>query len=215
MPALRHSPRPFGALAVAASMALAATCAPRSAAAEGPVSATAKGAVGGALVGGELIAFSLGIAKVNKGWPYYAFVPVGMIGGAVGGYFLETKVTTADPSLYLLAGGVALLIPALVVALNATAFQPPETERTEVAPNEPGKGPAKPPPAPTLGPTTKLHAPKKLTPPTFSMLGLREGRVAFGVPAIELRPLYQTDELQRYGVSQGTEVRIPVLSTSF
>jgi hypothetical protein len=184
-----------------------------------------KGTAGGALLGGELVCITMGAIGVEKGWPYLAFGGVGMVGGGVGGYFLDkatsTSPTTAEPSLYMLAGGLALVIPALVLSLNATAYKPPETDRqTEPVTNEPAKeapkagapraGLARP--APRL---EKVALRSRIPHIPISLLDVFQGKVAVGVPAFEVRPLYQHEEMWKYGVTQGAELRVPLFKAVF
>jgi hypothetical protein len=206
---------------------------------DGPVSPTGKGIVGGALLGGEVVTITMGAAGVSKGWPYFVFGGLGMVGGGVGGFFVEkaTKGTTdmngnvtgrtPEPALYMLAGGMALLIPALVVSLNATAYKPPESDRAEPANNEPAKdapkatppaapGAAPPPPAPTTQRKLKRSREVASLPHIpISLLDVYQGKVGLGLPALEVRPLYSMTEMAQYGVTQGTEVRIPVFKAMF
>jgi hypothetical protein len=228
------------------TLTLAAT---RDASAGGPVTPTGKGIVGGALLGGEVVTITIGAIGVNKGWPYFVFGGLGMVGGGVGGFFVEkaTKGTTAangtvtggtpEPALYMLAGGMALVIPALVVSLNATAYKPPETDRVEPANNEPAKDAPKasPPPGaapgapPPAAPGAPGAAPQAKAPVKYrfrseigslphipvSLLDVYKGKVALGVPAVDVRPLYTANEMWRFGVGQGTEVRLPVFKAMF
>jgi hypothetical protein len=231
-----------GAL-VAAALAFTFTAsATRDASAGGPVSPTGKGIVGGALLGGEIVVIPMGAAGVNKGWPYFVFGGLGMVGGGVGGFFVEkaTKGTTgangvttggtAEPALYMLAGGMALVIPALVVSLNATAYKPPESDRNEPANNEPSKDKAAPEPAPAQPGAAPAAQPQSRAPARnfrfrseiasvphipVSLLDMYKGKLGFGVPAVDVRPLYTQAEMFRYGVSQGTEVRVPIFKAMF
>jgi len=181
-----------------------------------------KGTAGGILLGGEVVTITLGAIGVEKGWPYLVFGGVGMVGGGIGGYFVvkatSTAPSTGEPSLYMLAGGLGLVIPALVLSLNATAYHPPETERqNEPVTNEPANGSPKP------GATTARPAPKhervsvRSAAPRLplSLFGVYDGKVAVGLPAFEVRPLFQRDELWKFGVSQGSEIRIPIFKTVF
>ncbi len=206
--------------------------------ATGPVEVTGKGIVGGGLLGAEVVTITMGGIGVEKGWPYFVFGGVGMIGGAVGGYYVEkaTAVTVngnvqsggpAEPALYMLAGGMALVIPALILSLNATAYKPPESDRNEPANNEPAKEAPKPGPSPAAG------APAGTSQNTYtyrsrfrgemasmphipvSLFDFYRGRIGLGVPAVDVRPLYTQREMWTYGVSQGTEVRLPVFKAMF
>ena len=99
------------------------------------VSATGKGITGGILLGAELGMLPQGILGVDKWWTYLLGGAVGAAGGGVAGYFVETGTSTAEPSLYMLAGGMALIIPTVVLTLNATAYKP-EVEEGEIVSDE-------------------------------------------------------------------------------
>jgi hypothetical protein len=187
-----------------------------------PVSSTGKGIVGGALLGGEVVDITMGAIGVEKGWPYFVFGGLGAVGGGIGGHFVETASSSAEPSLYMLAGGMALLIPALVVSLNATAYKPPETDRGEPVNNEPAVEPPKG--KATLQVTTSRETPglrfrsARMEPPIhvpMSLFDVYRGQVAFGVPAFEIRPLYTQREMAQFGVGQGQEVRVPLFKAVF
>lgn len=185
--------------------------------ADGPVTGTGKGIVGGALLGGEVVSVTMAAIGVQKGWPYFAFGGVGAIGGGIGGYFVE-QAAPAEVPLYMLAGGMAFIIPTLVAVLNATSYQPPESDTNDPVTNEP----APEPPAPVGSVTIPRQAPGRRSarveaPPhiPLSLVDIHRGRLALGLPAIEIRPLYTEREMFEHGVKQGHEVRVPVLRAMF
>jgi hypothetical protein len=215
-----------------------------------PVTATGKGITGGVLLGAELGMLPQGLAGVDKWWTYLLGGGVGAVAGGVGGYFVETKLTSAAPSLYMLAGGMALIIPTVVVTLNATAYSPEAeegetvsedstsevSEATPDSPTEAAPGDAAPPagasPAPAAPPAAAplpgaMPAPapqsKRLLRrrPTFetAVLGFDFSGAALavrpGIPAVEVKPLYDAREVAQYGVAPGTQVTIPALSGRF
>ncbi len=47
------------------------------------------------------------------------------------------------------------------------------------------------------------------------IIGMNDGEVMLGVPAIEVKPMYTPVELSMYGVQQRTEVKIPLFSAAF
>lgn len=209
------------AAAVAFAMALAGN--PSEARADGPVTATGKGIVGGALLGGEVVCITMGAVGVNRGWPYFVFGGLGAVGGGIGGYFVE-QASTPEPSLYMLAGGMALVIPTLVISLNATAYKPPETDQVQNEPanNKPvldAPAPGPPAAAPVTSRDVKKPARVASRPVMphipLSVLDIYKGNLALGIPALELRPLYSSAEMWKYGVSQGSEVRLPLFQTMF
>jgi hypothetical protein len=211
----------------------------------GPVQTWGKGTAGGALLGAEVVVIPMGAAGLNKGWPYFVFGGLGMVGGAIGGYFVDKHFAVdttnpamptggpAEPSLYMLAGGMALIIPAIIVSLNATAYKPPDSDRSEPATNEPSKEPPKASPPPAAAPAPGEAPPPGSTASAYtyrsryraelagmpriptSLLDMYRGRVGFGLPAVEVKPLYSQAELSRYGLAQGTEVRLPLFKAMF
>jgi hypothetical protein len=52
-----------------------------------------------------------------------------------------------------------------------------------------------------------------LTPP--ALIGLSADALTLSVPAVEVRNVYSRREIAMYGVSQATEVRVPVLAFMF
>lgn len=234
----------LAALAAAAAFT-AVLAAPGDAEAGGPVQTWGKGTVGGALLGAEVVVIPMGAAGLNRGWPYFVFGGLGMVGGTIGGYFLDKHFAVntdangnvtgggpAEPSLYMLAGGLALVIPAVIVSLNATAYRPPDSDRSEPANNEPSKDVPKPAPGPAPG-AAPGEAPVQPAGPTSfyhyraygrtaamphiptSLLDMYRGKVGFGLPAPQVRPLFTQVEMSRFGVAQGTEVQLPVFKAMF
>jgi hypothetical protein len=125
------------------ALAAAAAMFPSTARAE-EVSPTAKGVVGGAMLGGEVVMLTEAIIGVRDWVPYLIGGGLGAVGGGVGGYFIEKESTDGRAPVYMLAGGLALLIPTVVLTLNATRYRPSEeaTEDrapTNLPPADPGK----------------------------------------------------------------------------
>ena len=52
-----------------------------------------------------------------------------------------------------------------------------------------------------------------LSPP--ALIGVSAEALTLGVPAVEVRNVYSRNELAMYGVTQATELRVPVLSVLF
>ncbi len=116
----------LSALATAALVGAGAFVGPERAALADNVSPDGKGIVGGGLLGAELVTIVEGIADVRSGWAYGIGAIVGAGGGAVGGYFVEQQSSDGKVPTYLLAGGLALIIPAIVLTLNGTRYRPQE-----------------------------------------------------------------------------------------
>ena len=183
------------------------------------VSPTGKGVVGGGLLGAEVVMLVEAAIGVKSGWAYLIGGVVGAGGGAVGGWQIQKE---ADPkvSLYMLAGGMALVIPTTVAVLQATSYKAPEdyTEDRPAAgtPVPEPPGPTTPGAAPT-GPQTRLRyhwqAPQLKVP--VGLVDMDEGAFKVAVPAIEIRPVYGLSELRQYGLEQKHELRVPVFSATF
>jgi len=193
------------------------------------VSPSGKGITGGALLGGEVVMLTEAALGAKPWWAYAVGGVAGAAGGGVGGYFAEQN---GDPkvSLYLLAGGMALAIPTTVAVLSQTAYHPPADYTQDTAPTD---EPAAEPPAPegTLEdeapgtgtqpevggvqpvryPTAYVPAPPR--PP--ALVGLRRGALTLSVPAVEIRDRFTRRELHELGLTQRTEVRVPVFSAAF
>ena len=194
-----------------------------------PVSATGKGIAGGALLGGETVMLVEAAFGAKPAWAYIVGGLAGAAGGGVGGYFVE-QGATAKPSLYLLAGGMALIIPTTVAVLSASAYEPPKSYTEDKPPaDEPVAEPpnGSPPPgagatpaassAPaegSPGPSSRLerHRARHLPPAIVDVAG---GTVALSVPAVEVGGVYTRVELATFGVAQTTEVRVPVVHVLF
>ena len=209
-------------LASAAAFAASAVLAPVREARADEVSSTGKGIVGVGLLGAEAVTITESLIGVHEPWAYIIGAIVGAGGGAVGGHFVEQGSNDGRAPMYCLAGGMALIIPALVLTLNATRYQPeagatedrvptgptPEPGAPGGSIGEPTTAPASPPPAP---PSTPPPAP-----PPQSLLDIHRGDFRLGVPVPSIRPLYTMAEEQQYGIRrEGTEFRMPVLQVTF
>lgn len=210
---------------------------------EAEVSSTGKGIVGGALMGAELVMVSEAAFGVKPTWAYIVGGVAGGAAGGVGGYFVEQQ-DSPRASMLLLAGGLVFAIPTVVAVLSATAYEPPQSYLQDQAPvDEPVAEPpaptdAAPPPtvappaseapvvapppadaAPATPPTTRryLRSERRLSlqlPPP-ALFGVKDSRLALGVPNIELRQAYTRTERLVFGAPDATEVRIPVLDVAF
>lgn len=196
----------------------------REARAEGPVVGDGKGIVAGVLLGGEVVMLPMGIAGLKPWWPYLVFGGLGSVGGGVGGWALEQAEPPAEAPLYMLAGGLALVIPTLVATLAATTAEEaddlPEDEAdpSVTEPTDPGATPGQPPAGgeSTIEVKTSRAKHRKARQAVgTSVLFFRDGGLEMGVPGVEVRQMYKPDELSKFGISQQTEVHIPVVSASF
>lgn len=103
--------------------------------AESSTANRAKGIAGGALAGSEVVMLTEAAIGVQSGWLYALGGVVGAGGGGVAGYYIGGSSSPKPPS-FLLAGGIALVIPTLIGVVTATSFQPDDNYRQERSPDE-------------------------------------------------------------------------------
>jgi hypothetical protein len=186
------------------------------------VSPTGKGMIGGGLLGGEVVTITEALAGVHSGWAYLLGGGLGVAGGVVGGYFVEQAAdgNGQNGPVYMLAGGMALIIPAVVLTLNATRYRPSENATEDHPPGtlpaaDPGNpggtvigpAPGSPPPPQRLGAPTSLL--------DVHVVGESTDGLRVGVPLPQVRPMYTMKEQAELGLPQRTEVRMPVLTLTF
>ncbi len=202
------------------------------------VSTTGKGIAGGALLGAEVVVITEALVGVRPTWAYLVGGGAGAVAGGVGGFFIERAVDEGHVPVYMLAGGLALVIPAVVLTLNATRYRPTEGAQEDRAPTnappaDPGKqggsavvgaevktpaptpAPSGTTPAPAPAPSGGGAAPKAPQPAPQSMLEFRPDSVRLGIPAPEVRPVFSAQERRQYGMSPATELRLPVVRVTF
>jgi hypothetical protein len=227
--------RRTAALAMAALLGTSVLAAPVREARADDVSASGKGVAGGALLGAEVPMIVEGIAGVKSGWVYLISGVVGAGAGAFGGYEVEKNSSDGKAPMYMLAGGLALVIPAVVLTLNATRWQPEEgvtEDRTPVGPAaEPGApggssitgtpaGGALPPPPPVAEPPAAPAPPPPPppAPPPQSLLDVHPNAGGFrlGVPVPAVLPAVSLSEAKLYGIKDtGAALHMPVLRVAF
>jgi hypothetical protein len=152
---------------------------------DNPLTATFKGTLGGGLIGAELGFVIPALAGARDAWMYIVFPVLGAGGGALGGYFLMDKGDHAEAAVATLVAGMALVVPALVVTLAATAYEP-DTE-APMAANAAGAG----------------------------LVRWSERGVYLAPPAVASGPTITPQEALRTGAPRTSSVRVSVLSGRF
>lgn len=144
-------------------------------------------------------------------------------------------------STAMLVVGLGLIIPTAIMFVSATMYRPEETaasaddgsggnEVLEESAGAPGtgaggqgaqpSGPATPagranPPTSQLRLRRQRHASASLPRITGALVGVRDGRVELGVPAVGVVSSFTSEESRQFGLTRQSEVRIPVLSAQF
>lgn len=189
------------------------------------VSPTAKGITGGALLGAETVLITESIIGVQDQWILTGSAAAGAVAGGVGGYFVEQN---ADPkvSLYLLMGGMALLIPTTIVFVDATSERvyedvifderAPDFDEEELDADPPAEGEDVFSDArPRSEPTRKASRVAAWQPRHRGLVGISPRGFAVSVPDVEVSPLFSQVEVQELGVRQQTQVLVPLLHGLF
>jgi hypothetical protein len=200
-----------------------------------------KGAAGGAFLGADVVTIVEALVGVRAGWAYGVGALVGAGGGGVGGYLIGNSSSDGKVPTYILAGGLGLIIPALVLTFNATRYLPEEGATEDKTPVEPAAEPGvpggsvtrgspdvvAPPPAPAPGappenaPTTPTppQSLKRRTPapgaPVPSLVGVNESAFRLGVPVPDIYPTFSAELQRQYGMRDIAELRLPVLHVTF
>lgn len=215
-----HSTSPrrtaLGRFAAAALVVASALFLPSTAKAEPTlVSGTGKGIAGGGLLGAEVVTISMGLAGVKPWWAYLLGSVGGAAAGATGGYFVEQEAGTGQAPVYMLAGGLALIIPAVVVVLNATAFDPGEENDAEtVQGSRPDKLRRKA--EAKRRQQARNFVPGALVGIDFNASwGRGAPRFAAGVPHVAVQPSYSQTERIRFGATASNDVHVPLVAASF
>ncbi len=198
------------------------------------VSPNAKGIIGGALLGGELVCVTEALIGIRSPTAYIVGGGLGAVAGGLAGFGLEKGAAKGSASVVLLAGGIALVIPALVITLNATSFQGDPNAREDRAPtNSPpanpgsvggtpvvGVQPAPAPAAPAGGggapatPAPAAAAPAPVAPPT-SLISLSPSTLRVGMPVPQAHDAFSAQERRQLGMAQVTELRLSVVNVTF
>jgi hypothetical protein len=126
----------------------------------------------------------------------------------------------------MLAGGLILSIPTLVLTLNATRYVPTENAREDKAPTnlppadagDPGGSAVTPGPGVNPTPARAVDAPPAPAAPKplpTSMFNMRDGAFQLSIPVPEVRQVFSMTERRQFNMKQETELRVPVLHVSF
>ncbi len=197
------------------------------------IAGTPKAIVGGAFLGAEVVAIPMGIAGVRAGWAYAVFPALGAVGGGIGGYFMDKAYddakTAAYGSAFMLAGGMALIIPTIVLMLNATRYHPSAEATEDRAPTN--RGPEANPGSTGGSAVTPSSSGGSSTPPPsssggggggnqppyvpLSLVDVHEGSLRMGIPVPEVHNAYTMREVKELGVRNSTELRVPVFKLAF
>jgi hypothetical protein len=161
---------------------------------------TGKAMVGGALLGSEAVLLTEAALGAKPGWMIAVGGVAGAGMGATAGYYIGHGGTSTAPA-FMLAGGLALVMPTLLAILTATHFDP-EGYRQDVAPED----------AVPTDEAAPFDEEAPLEPPAAepAPAGAR-----LDLPSVALRHAFSAAELQQFRVPQVTELHVAVLAGRF
>jgi hypothetical protein len=167
-----------------------------------------KGAIGGGLLGAEVVLLTESAFNLKSGWAYLGGAAGGAAAGTLGGYYLIEKDHGPRGPIYLFAGSLALVIPTLLAVLTASQFEPPATYRQELPADE--EPPFEPPPdgeGARLGPSFAAAR--------ASVVDRDATALALRLPTVDIVPSFSADELATFGVQQRVELHFSVFNGVF
>jgi len=177
------------------------------------VESVPKGAIGLGMIGAELGFVLPAVIGLHDAWAFIVFPLALGAGGAVGGYFAFDEPNSAEAGVAMLAVGIALIIPTLVLTLAMTRYDPGDDEEDEVEEGDYSEefgGDAEP--------TEDAEARRRVRDRALAgggLLHVGTGEVSLGVPALSVRPNMSAEEAARYGGGQSAELHVPVVSGAF
>jgi hypothetical protein len=166
-----------------------------------------KGTVGGAMLGAEVVMLTESALRLRPGWMYLVGGAAGGLAGGYLGYKISDDASNRPPS-FLLAGGIALIIPTIMGVLTATQYEPIGTIRQSLPGDDSGDG-------------DDSSAPADPDARDRDMDGESEGPGAhrfaprLELPAIHLAQAFSRDELACFRVRQATELHVSLLRGVF
>jgi hypothetical protein len=243
---LRATRTPLAIFVAAAAFGWTTLASPSAARAD-EVSPDGKGIIGGALLGAEVVTIPISLFQVRSGAVYAIGGGLGAVGGGVGGYFIEQASFSNDGRVpvYMLAGGLALIIPTSILILNATAYHPSVEATEDNAPTNapeanPGaasgsvvvgvppasSAPATPAPAATPQPGSSTNTVTPAPAGGASTPSAPQSLIDFStdfygsswsmaLPVPQVKAMYSLAEQKQYGLPQGTELRLPIFQAQF
>jgi hypothetical protein len=173
-----------------------------------------KGTIGGAMLGAEVVMLTESAFRLRPTWMYLAG---GAGGGLLGGY-VGNRMSggTNRPPSFLLAGGIALIIPTIMGVLTATQYEPIGTIRQDSADDTSGDGSGDD----EENSDDELPEPDATDPDSMGggdapEPGARSPAPRIELPTIGLAQAFSRDELVQFRVRQATELHVSVLRGVF
>lgn len=210
-----------GGFALLLAAAISMTTAPSTAAAQPTepqrIDASPKGLLGLGFIGAELGLTIPALAGLDDTWALIVFPVVGAAGGAVAGHYAIDNRGNEKAAVATLTLGLALVVPALVLTLWATRYDPDDEEAIEssTAGEEAGDEGEEAAPAEEAAPVAAATRRGAVARAGTGLLRLGQGGLQLGLPGVSLVPSYTREELALFGGGQTNEVRLSLFTGAF
>jgi len=170
------------------------------------VSADFKGIVGLGLIGAELGFVIPAVAGLDDWWAFVVFPILGAGGGGVAGYFLlEEGDGHPEAAVATLVAGMALIVPATVLTLSATAYDPDDDsdDESDVAVKTRSRG-------------RRQSVQRMARDAGPGLVRLSDKGIFLGAPVVTpVIPVSSSKEEAKHVPKSRAELRIPVVSGCF
>jgi hypothetical protein len=172
-----------------------------------------KGTIGGAMIGAEVVMLTESAFRLRPTWMYLAG---GAGGGLLGGYVgNRMSGSTNRPPAFLLAGGIALIIPTIMGVLTATQYEPIGTIRQDEPDDSSGDGDDSDLDDSEAEPLDPSTSEPETDGGDAQGPGARSPAPRLELPTLGLAQAFSRDELASFGVRQATELHVSVLRGVF
>lgn len=187
------------------------------------ITSSPKGLIGLGLIGAELGLVIPAAAGLDDTWALVTFPLVGAVGGALAGHFLIDNNNKPKIGVAMLVTGLALVVPALVLTLSLTAYDPDdddegsdgdEADEADEEIDDEEEGTVSEPPAEVETETAAVNQ-ARVARAGGGLVRMGETGWLVGVPNIELVPTFTQEELTLFGGNQTNELRLAVFSGAF
>lgn len=170
------------------------------------VSADFKGIIGLGLIGAELGFVIPAVSGLDDWWAFVVFPILGAGGGGVAGYFLlEEGDGHPEAAVATLVAGMALIVPATVLTLSATAYDPDDDSGDESDVAVKSRSLAR---RPSVQQMARDAGP--------GLVRLSDKGIFMGAPVVTpVLPVFSSKEEAKHAPKSRAELRIPVVSGCF
>jgi hypothetical protein len=209
---LKHSGLVQSAALVVALASAGMALAPSQACAQDPVvddvskgvNAFPKGTVGLGLIGAELGFLIPALAGLTDWYWYVIFPVIGAAGGAVGGWYATDRPGRGNAAVALLATGMALILPTMVLTAWKTSYQP-ERDPDVIQPGGMAAAEAQ----------QRLRDTERQRRAGAGVLRRSDDGWLLGAPGLQMRVNQDPKEQVLLGMAPPTELHVPVLTGVF